>query len=159
MAGQMLVQMGLLVLVGFALGRVLLRTYGALAARFAPFRWALLISATFTLALWRLPRLLDLAVEDPAVEVIKALTLTFLAGLPLCLAWQAFGPVMHGVIHVEAVATLFRLAWLYLDSPVRLCAQYRYDEQTLLGGYLIALGSAYVIWLGARALLGGFRSS
>lgn len=157
MSGQMLIQFALLVATGFAMGNLLLRSNSRWLQLFRTFRWALLIVATLTLGIWMIPRMLDLAVESLFVEVVKAASLTFLGGVPLCLAWKSFGPVLHGLIHVEAAASIFRLAWLYLDSPVRLCTQYLYNDQIILGNSLIVVGGLYLLWLiyialGGRAL-------
>lgn len=155
MAGQMLVQMPALTLLGVLMGRALWVRSPAVRKVATQLRWAALILATATLGIWMIPRLLDLAVQSAWVECIKAVSLTVFGGVPLSWAWRAFGPVMRGLIHVEAVATVFRLAWLYLDSPVRLCTQYRYDDQQLVGGALAAIGVLYLLWLIYLGVTGG----
>ncbi len=154
MVGQMLVQLGLLVAVGFLLGRELRSLSTSLRCGAHSFRWPLLLLAATVLGIWMIPRLLDLAVQSALVETIKAVTLTFLGGLPLSWAWYSVGPVVRGLIHVEAVASLFRLAWLYVESPVRLCTQYLYDEQEVLGYSLGVVGVLYLAWLIYLALGG-----
>lgn len=158
MVGHMLVQMPLLVVCGFLLARRLRQTHAQLGRSLRPYRWSLLLCATFTLMVWMLPRLLDLAVESTSVDMLKVLSLSFLAGLPLGLAWPLFGPVVHGLIHVEALATLWRLGWLYLESPSRLCSRYALDDQSRLGMWMLALGGVYALWLVALALSGSVDS-
>lgn len=155
MLGQMLVQAPLLVVAGWMMGQALLKN--ARPARLESlrtYRWAMLLVALFTLMAWMIPRLLDLAVTQPMVETTKVLSLIFLAGLPLSLAWTYLGPVARGVLHVEALATVWRLGWLYVDSPTRLCIQYGYDDQLRLGYALLIVGGAYALWL-AYVALGG----
>lgn len=52
-----------------------------------------------------------------------------------------------GVVLLELTATLFRLGWLYLISPVRLCSNYLLDDQQRLGASLLAIGFATVVVL------------
>ncbi len=100
-----------------------------------------------------IPRLLDLAVESASTDGVKAVSLVLLAGVPLRLAWEQFGPVERGVVHVEALASFWRLGWLYLDSPSRLCTQYGMDDQQRLGSLLLRAGFLYAAWLAWRALM------
>jgi len=159
MVGQMLVQIALLVVIGLDLGRRMLTQHPGLLRAVRPYRWGLLIVAIVTLAVWMIPRMLDLAVASGAVDLAKACSLTLLAGLPLSLAWRAFGPVVRGLLHVEALATLARLGWLYVDSPTRLCTQYGWGDQVRLGHALLAVGVIYVVWLVSRALGADLRDA
>ncbi|PKO40209.1 MAG: hypothetical protein CVU30_17240 [Betaproteobacteria bacterium HGW-Betaproteobacteria-3] len=147
MTAHMLVQIPLFVVIGVRLGSM--QDCGIDAMR--PYRWALLLLAGATLMVWMIPRMLDLAVQSWTVDVAKAGTLT-LAGMALRLAWQASGPVVRGLLHVEALATIWRLGWLYLDSPTRLCLQYGQDDQARLGAALLVSGALYAAWLAARGL-------
>lgn len=147
MTAHMLVQIPLFVVIGIRLGG--LQDCWIDAMR--PYRWALLLLAGATLMVWMIPRMLDLAVQSWTVDVAKAGTLTF-AGMALRLAWQASGPVVRGLLHVEALATLWRLGWLYLESPTRLCLQYGQDDQARLGAALLVSGALYAAWLAARGL-------
>lgn len=147
MTAHMLVQIPLFVAIGIRLGRMPDRWIDAVR----PYRWALLLLAGTTLMLWMIPRMLDLAVQSWTVDVAKAGSLTW-AGMALRWAWQASGPVVRGLLHVEALATLWRLGWLYLESPTRLCLQYGQDDQARLGAALLVSGALYAVWLTARGL-------
>jgi hypothetical protein len=70
-----------------------------------------------------------------------------LGGLPLRLAWLHLGPVARGIVHLEALATFWRIGWIYLDSPSRLCTQYGLDDQQRLGGLVLQAGAMYAVWL------------
>lgn len=154
MSLQMLVQMPLLVLAGVLLaGAVPTGWRRALAA------WNLqgipgLLLASVTGLVWMLPRLLDAALVDPWTELAKFLSLPLLLGVPLALSWRAAGFVVRGVFLLEAVATAFRLGWLYLASPVRLCSNYRLDDQQRLGELLLGLGLAVSLLLAWQLLWG-----
>lgn len=155
MTAHMLVQIPLLVLIGILLGRLLAsKMQGRWIEAVRPYRWALLLLAGAALMVWMIPRMLDLAVQNWAVNAAKAGSLTLVTGLALSLAWQTSGPVVRGLLHAEALATLWRLGWLYLESPTRLCLQYGQDDQARLGAALLAAGALYAVWLAARALCG-----
>jgi hypothetical protein len=62
--------------------------------------------------------------------------------------------ILRAVLHLEAIATLLRLGWLYLLAPQRYCVSYGLDEQQLLAYVLLGYGTAYAAWLGARVMLG-----
>ncbi|MBX3604825.1 MAG: hypothetical protein KF788_06125 [Piscinibacter sp.] len=152
MTGHMLLQIPLLVVCGWVLGNRLLDLPSARLRALSPLRWALLVVAAATLGVWMIPRLLDLAVASAGVDLAKALTLALAGGLPLRLAWAGLGPVARGIVHVEALASLWRLAWIYLDSPARLCSQYGLADQQRLGRLLLQAGALYALWLAWRAL-------
>ena len=153
MLTHMGLQLSLLVWVGHGLGRALLALRPTLRPLARRYRWAGLCLAAWTVMLWMLPRLLDLAVENSAVDLLKALTLVLCAGLPLAWSWPELSAVARGVLHAEALASLWRLGWLYLDSPARLCLRYRLDDQQRLGQCLMVAGVLYALWL-LRVALG-----
>jgi hypothetical protein len=68
------------------------------------------------------------------------------------------GFVVRGVFLVEFVASFFRLGWLYLISPIRLCNNYALDDQQRLGGYMLAIGGGLLVWLAWKLLWGRFES-
>ncbi len=107
-----------------------------------------MLLASFTIAFWMLPRWLDASLEDPVVAAAKYLSLPLLAGLPLAISWPRLHPIIRAVVKIEVVAMLFRLGWLYLIAPDRLCNNYLLDEQLMLGRALLATGAALaLIWL------------
>lgn len=101
----------------------------------------LLLASLATLA-WMLPRALDAALASPWVEVAKFLSVPLLIGMPLALSWPRAGFVVRGVFLLETIATTFRLGWLYLAAPQRLCSNYLLDDQQRLGQWLMAIGAA-----------------
>jgi len=154
MLTHMGIQVSLLIVVGHRLGHALLEYRPELTLVARRYRWALMLVTLVTLTVWMLPRLLDLAVESPVVDLIKALSLVLCAGVPLAWAWPQLPAVGRGVIHLEALASLWRLGWLYLDSPTRLCVQYSLDDQQRLGHLLMGAGAAYALGLAWWTLRG-----
>jgi hypothetical protein len=154
MLTHMGVQVSLLVVAGYGLGRGLLAHCPEQMHTARRFRWALMLMAVFTLMVWMLPRLLDLAVDQAEVDFLKALSLVLCAGVPLAWAWPQLPVVAQGVIHLEALATLWRMGWLYLDSPSRLCLRYGLEDQHNLGRVLMVAGLVYALWLAWTVLRG-----
>ncbi|HET7561336.1 MAG TPA: hypothetical protein VFJ87_03025 [Rhodanobacteraceae bacterium] len=96
---------------------------------------------------WMLPRSMDAALEVAWVELAKFTSVPLLIGLPLALSWPRAGFVVRGVFLAEVIATAFRMGWLYLVSPVRLCSNYLIGDQRLLGDCLLAIGALTVLLL------------
>ena len=85
---------------------------------------------------------------DGITAYMKYLSLPLLVGIPLALSWQILHPIARGVVKIEFLAMLFRLGWIYLVSPDRLCNNYLLGEQQQLGQLLIILGFALgITWL------------
>lgn len=103
---------------------------------------------------WMLPRMMDSALEVPWVEAAKFASVPLLVGLPLSLSWPRAGFVVRGVFLVEVVATTFRLGWLYLVSPRRLCSNYLLGDQQRLGEIMLAIGAAICLVLAWRLIWG-----
>lgn len=151
---QMLVQIPLLTIAGWwLLPLVPRRASDALAA------WNCngvsgIALVSFVAMVWMLPRMMDASLVDPWVAVAKLASVPLLIGLPLALSWPRASFVARGVYLLEVVATTFRLGWLYLVSPVRLCSNYLLGDQQQLGKIMFAIGVAIVLLLAWRLLWG-----
>lgn len=150
MSTHMLVQMPLLVALGYWAARLVMRQ-GLATARsgllIRRFRGSGILLAIFTLMAWMIPRLLDMAVEFAGVDAMKVGSLVFLAGVPLGLCWPEIGGPLRGVLHLEALATLARMGWIFIETPQRLCLQYGLDEQRFTGQMLLSLAFMYTLYL------------
>lgn len=148
MVRHMLIQLPLLALAGWLLGRGIKGIDGSLSG------WnhrgiAGLVLVSVTAAIWMIPLSLDAALQNSWVETAKFLSIPLLTGVPLALSWPIAGFIVRGVFLVESTATAFRLGWLFLASPQRLCSNYLLDDQQRLGQMLLALGAAgaaILIW-------------
>ena len=144
----MLVEIPLLVTVGFVLGRriepQLRKGLGLLNGGGIPG----ILLVTFALAFWMIPRWLDASLQAPEVAAAKYISLVAVAGMPLAWSWDRLHPIARGLAKIELLAMCFRLGWLYLISPDRLCNSYLIDDQVLLGQGLLVVGIALSItWL------------
>lgn len=154
MAAQMLVQIPLLIVVGYGLR-------GAAPQRLATILkgWnyngiAGLLLASFATAFWMLPRSLDAAASEPLVTAAKFVSVPLLIGLPIGLSWPRMSFVVRGVFVAEFIAMFFRLGWLYMISPVRLCNNYLLGDQQRSGQYMLIIGGVILAWVAFKLLWG-----
>jgi len=156
MSAQMLVQLPLLAGAGYLLGLALPARATASLASWNHRGVTGFVLASLVSAYWMLPRLLDASVTEPAIAAAKFLSVPLLVGLPLAQSWPRSGFVVRGVFLLELIASLFRLGWLYLVSPLRLCNNYLLDDQQRLGQILIALGAILLLWIAWKLVWGRF---
>lgn len=122
------------------------RAHGAVA------RWnahgiAGLVWVAMVLAVLMVPRVLDLALRDSAIEAAKYAALV-LAGAALRLSWRAAGLVVQGFFLGNVLPMTAVVGQLYIDAPLRLCNAYLLDDQARLGQWLIALAALLALgWL------------
>lgn len=151
---QMLVQIPLLAVAGWWLLPLMPRRASDALAGWNRNGVSGIALVSFVAMVWMLPRMMDASLDDPWVAVAKLASVPLLIGLPLALSWPRAGFVVRGVYLLEVVATTFRLGWLYLVSPVRLCSNYLLDDQQQLGKIMFAIGVAIVLLLAWRLLWG-----
>ena len=158
MTAQMLVQLPLLAAAGWLLSGAVPPRVLARVERWSHRGFTGLVLVTVTAAFWMLPRSLDAATSHTLISVAKCLSVPLLIGLPFGVSWPRMGFVVRGVFLVEFVATFFRLGWLYLISPIRLCNNYALNDQQRLGEYMLALGGGLLVWLAWMLLWGRFEA-
>ena len=121
-------------------------------ARGAVARWnahgiAGLVGVAVVLGVLMVPRALDLALREPAIEAAKYAAL-LLAGAALRLSWRAAGLVVQGFFLGNVLPMTAVVGQLYIDAPLRLCNAYLLDDQARLGQWLIALAALLALgWL------------
>jgi uncharacterized membrane protein YqaE (UPF0057 family) len=161
MALHMLVQLPLLALAGYCIGNAWMRSHPqGMAARSLRGMQSCnsggvtgLITASFVMLLWMLPRFLDLARLDITVDLIKFVSVP-LAGIAVALSWPRLPVIAKAVVHLEVIATLLRFGWGYLAAEERLCLAYLSDDQQLTGTLLLWLGAIYAIAVTWRPMFG-----
>lgn len=158
MTAQMLVQIPLLVTVGLFMACALPARTSAAIAGWNHGGISGLVLATLASAFWMLPRELDASVAGALAASAKYVSVPLLIGLPLALSWPRMGFIVRGVFLLECIATLFRLGWLYLIAPERLCNLYLLDDQQRLGRYLLVIGAMLSIGVAWKLVWGRFDS-
>ncbi len=106
-----------------------------------------LLLASLLLAFWMIPRWLDASLTSNVIGYLKYASLT-LVGLCLSISWLKAHVLVKAIIKIEFLTMLFRLGWLYIISPDRLCNNYLLGEQHLLGRVFLILAITLTIyWL------------
>jgi len=156
MTTQMLVQIPLLACVGALLREALPAGTLGFTASWDYRGITGLVLASIAAAFWLLPRLLDASVTEPAIAAAKYLSVPLLIGLPFSVSWPRMSFIVRGVVLLELTATLFRMGWLYLIWPDRLCNRYLLDDQQRLGEYLVLIGGLVCALVVSTLLWGRF---
>ena len=159
MALQMLVQIPLLIAAGYLLRAAVPQRLASVIAAWNLNGISGMLLASFATAFWMLPRTLDAAASDPLFTLVKFVTVPLLIGLPMGLSWPRMNFVVRGVFLMELIAMFFRVGWLYLISPVRLCNNYLLDDQQRTGQYMLMIGGAILLWAAIKLLWGHFDLS
>ena len=156
---QMLVQIPLLALAGWLLAQGTPRVVDRSGSRWNHRGISGLLLASLTGMVWMLPLSMDAALDDPVVTIAKFLSVPLLIGTPIALSWPRAGFVVRGVVLVELIATMLRLGWLYLISPVRLCSNYLLDDQQRVGRILLVIGFVILLLLAWKLMWGHVGSA
>jgi len=152
MAGQMLIQIPLLIAAGYLIGRYLERSVPWLHAYIGGIPGLCLI--VFTMLFWMLPRSLDSTLVSFPMELAKYLTLPLLAGVPLGIGWHRLGFIAKGFIWIHLISMIFLMSWLYASSPIRVCNRYLLEQQQSTGRILFGFGVAILLYHVMKALAG-----
>lgn len=157
MTAQMLAQLPLLGAAGWMVARAVPPRATRALARWDGGGVPGLLLASLASAVWMVPRMLDSAVNDPWTAVLKFTSVPLLVGAPIALSWPRMGFVARGVFLLEAVASAFRLGWLFLIAPERLCSNYLLGDQRLLGKALLVIGAVACLVIAWRLMWGHVR--
>lgn len=113
-----------------------------------------LLLVVFVTSFWMLPRMLDWSLADPLIDLLKFLSITLLAGLPLGLSWRRMPGLGRAFVWANFIPKLGAVGGLYLAAPARLCAFYRLDQQAVAGWTVIALTTVLALATLIVALVG-----
>lgn len=147
MTTHMLLQFPLLALGGGLLAGALPPASRAAVARWNAFGITGLVASALVLMLLMVPRLLDLALADAGVGLVKWLAL-LACGAALRLSWAQAGGVVQAFFLGNVLPMMAVAGHLYQESPLRLCNAYLLDDQVRLGQALVALSvTVAVAWI------------
>ena len=154
MTYQLLLQLPLLIAVGWALAQSVPATINRRLGYWDQAGISGLLLASLTGLVWMLPRAMDAAIDEPAVTLAKFISVPLLIGLPIALSWPRAGFVVRGIALAEVMAMTLRLGWLYLISSQRLCSNYLLGDQQRLGQILIILGFTILLIIAWQLIWG-----
>lgn len=146
-----------LVLFGYLIGRIVLPEPNAVA------KWnqtgiPLMLLASLFFLFWMIPRFLDASIQQLDFYLLKVFSLTFLCGLPLAWALNKTSYITLNFFRIEFIATLFRMAWLFITAKERLCINYLYSEQAQVGKIFLVLAILFSLWPALRVIFGQHNS-
>jgi len=147
MTAHMLIQYPCLMLVGALLVKKLPTRWLSGAQRWNELGITGLVGSALALSVLMVPRVLDLALVDARVEVLKLVALGA-AGAALRLSWRRAGMVVQAFFLGNMLPMTIVVGTLYQDSAARVCNAYRLDDQQALGLALIVIAIvAAALWL------------
>lgn len=150
MTRHMLLQYTLLMLAGYLFAAALPGRWRARLGLWNAHGISGLFAVALMLAVLMIPRVLDLALVDGRIEVLKYLAL-LACGAAIHLSWQAAGLLVQGFFLGNMLPMMAVVGNLYETSPVRICNAYLLDDQARLGQMLVwisaAVAAAWFAWL------------
>lgn len=148
MITHMLILYPVIIYLGFYFGCVLLKHYPNVTNSWNKSGIAGVLIASFALIFWMIPRWIDASLNHLLIDVLKYGSLFLFVGVSLGISWKKLGPIAKAVIKIEFITMLYRLGWIYMISPDRLCNNYFLSEQKILGEALIVLAIlCSILWL------------
>lgn len=96
---------------------------------------------------WMLPRSMDEALTEPAVEIFKFISLPLLAGVSLRDSWKKLSEKIKNSVIIFFTVLSLLMGWLYIYSPVQLCNNYLVIQQITLGWAFITTSIGMVVYL------------
>jgi hypothetical protein len=148
MSAHMLLQYPLLALAGYWLAAALAPRWLARLQRFNAHGITGLFASAMILAILMIPRVLDLALVDKRIALVKALALIF-CGAALRLSWRPAGLLVQGFYLGNVLPMMAVVGSLYANAPQRVCNAYLLDDQARLGQLLIWLSAGIALTWGA----------
>ena len=150
MTRHMLVQYPLLMLAGWLVAAAIPGRWQARLSLWNAHGISGLFATALMLAILMIPRVLDLALVDGRIEILKCLAL-LTCGAALRLSWRAAGLLVQGFFLGNVLPMMAVVGNLYETSPVRICNAYLLDDQARLGQMLVwiaaVIAAAWFTWL------------
>jgi hypothetical protein len=147
MITHMLLQIPLLILAGWLMGKVITAKYKSFFDKWNANGVPGITLVFIVTMYWMLPRAMDEALLFLPVEVFKLIGLPLLVGIPLRDSWQKLKEVGQSFVFLNYLPMFGLMAWLYIDTPVQVCNSYLESEQRILGWGLFIITAAMVLYI------------
>ena len=156
MARHMLIQFPLLMLCGawLASGLSAVLAKSGAVRQIAASSWNAhgmtgLFGTALVLGVLMIPRVLDLALVNPWIELSKIAALVA-CGVAVYTSWRPAGWVVQGFFLGQLLPMMAVAGTLYESSPTRVCNAYLLDDQVLLGQSLVWIAASIALaWMAA----------
>lgn len=143
---HMLMQMPLLILVGFLLGETILQRYDYLFDQWNTTGIAGIVIVLFVTTYWMLPRAMDESLSIWYIEGFKFISLP-VAGLFFRDSWKRLQIVGKSFLFLNYISMFAIMAWLYIDSPIQVCNNYLETEQQALGWGFLVITAGMILYI------------
>ncbi|MEK5037639.1 hypothetical protein [Sporosarcina sp. FSL K6-3457] len=146
MISHMLVQIPLLLMVGWFVGQYIIGKYSSFFTKWNGNGIPGILVVVFITMYWMLPRAMDEALGIWYVELFKFVGLP-LAGLFLRDSWRKLQIIGQSFIFLNYISMFGLMGWLYVDSPIQLCNNYLALEQKILGWGFLFITAGMIIYI------------
>lgn len=144
---HMHMQMPMLVIAGFLMGRLFLMKFPQFFSKWNSNGVPGIALFIIIMVYWMIPRTMDDALTIQSVEVFKFISLPFLAGVPLRDSWGKLSSLGRNLIILGFMVLSFAMGWLYIYSNTQLCNNYLMIDQITLGWGFITMAICMGIYL------------
>jgi|SRR5699024_3333838 len=146
MVVHMLVQLPLLIFVGWLLGAAVIRKLPSFFFRWNQTGIPGMVLVVFITTYWMFPRAMDEALSLWYVELFKFISLP-LVGILLKDSWGKIKTIGKSFVFLNYLSMFGLMGWLYVDSPIQLCNNYLEIEQQVLGGGFLLITGMMVLYI------------
>lgn len=144
---HMHMQMPMLVIAGFLMGKFFLEKYPRFFDKYNENGVPGILLFIVIMSFWMLPRTMDEALTEPMMEIFKFVSLPFLAGFPLRDSWRRLTTLLKNSVFIFFTVAFLVMGWLYIQSDSQLCNNYLVIDQVILGWGFMAMAVCIVLYL------------
>ncbi|TLS36842.1 hypothetical protein [Pseudalkalibacillus caeni] len=144
---HMHMQMPLLIVAGFLMGKFFLLRFPAFLEKWNEDGIAGILLFVVINLYWMLPRTMDEALSVQMIEIFKFVSLPFLAGVPLRDSWMKLTTAVKNAVIILFSFLFVGLGLVYTLSPVELCNNYLLKEQVTLGWGFLTMAACFIVYL------------
>jgi len=142
---HMLVQLPLLIVIGWLVGGGLIKRFPSFFSRWNHNGIPGMILVVFITTYWMFPRAMDEALALWYIELFKFISLP-LVGLFLRDSWWKIKTIGKVFVFLNYLSMFALMGWLYVDSPIQLCNNYLEAEQKMLGGGFLFITGGMILY-------------
>lgn len=143
---HMLVQIFLLMVVGWLVGKYVIEKYENFFAKWNEDGIPGILFVFLVTTYWMIPRAMDDAIALWYVELFKFISLP-VTGLLFRDSWNKLQVIGKSFVFLNYVSTFGLMGWLYVDSPIQLCNNYLEWDQKILGWGFLVITLAMIIYI------------
>lgn len=142
---HMLVQLPLLMLAGWLMGKRIIKKYDGFFQQWNSNGIPGILFVFIITMYWMVPRAMDETLILWYVELFKFISLP-LVGLAFRDSWDKLQILGKTFVFLNYLPMFGLMAWLYIDSPIQICNNYLEIEQQTLGWGFVVITTVMVLY-------------